>query len=236
VGSVLKITKLHFLTLFKWQIISCAGVLLLNFLISVVVIRLEEAGERAGGGDFVALVYMPIMGLIFFAPSFRYALSQGISRKKFFLAGILSMAVMSAILAVMVEIIFVINLQVANVWMIYELIYGTHNLLSIIVWEFAALLFLGILGWFICLIYYLGNRTTKILVSVAPFVLVPLIMLCNALVNGAISRALWQFCKTAMGYSVINPNPYIGMANMLAAAVVLTGFIYLLLRRAPIKD
>lgn len=235
-GSVLKINKLHFMALFKWQIISCSAVLLLNLLISVAVIRLTDTGRPAGSGDVIALLWMPIMGLIYFSPSFKYMLSQGVSRKRFFLAGSLSMAIMAAVLTVLVVIFYIINLKVANVWMIYEIIYRDQGLLGLVVWQFAALLFLGVLGWFIRLVYYVSNWITKLIVSIAPFVLVSLLVLFNALADGGIGRAILEFLKTVMGLSHTIPNPYIGMTSMLVAAIILGGPIFLLLRRAQIND
>ncbi len=235
-NSVLKVTKFQFVELYKWQIVSCVGVLVLNLLISMAIIRLTEEPGPVGGGDYVALIYMPIMGLIAFTPNFKYAVSLGITRKNFFLSGVLSLSGFAAVLAVAVGVIFIVNLQIANVIMLYKIIYHNQYILSLIVWEFAALCFLGMLGWFICMIYYLSNRTVKILVSIAPFVLVPLIMLFNTLVDGAIGRALWRFCKTAMGYSLFDANPYIGTGSLLAGAVIFAGLVYLLVRRAPIKD
>jgi hypothetical protein len=235
-GSVLKINKLHFIALFKLQIIICAAVLLLHVLISLAVIRLADTEGPAGTGDFIAMAWILIMGLIFFSPSFKYTLSQGVSRKTFFLAGSLSVVMIAAILAVLVVIFYVINLKVANVWMVFELIYRDQGLLGLVVWEFAVLLFWGVLGWFIRLVYYASNRNTKFIVSIAPFVLGALLVLFNALADGGIGRAVLEFLKTVMGLSYVSPNPYIGMASMLVAAVILSGSIFLLLRRAQIND
>lgn len=234
--SVLKIVKLHFIALFNWQIISCFAVLLLNLLISVAVIRLAHTEGPAGSCDIIAMFWVLILGLIFFSPSFRYTLSQGISRKRFFLATSLSMAIMAAVFTILVMIFYIINLKMANVWIIYKMIYGGQVLLGLVAWEFAALLFLGVLGWFIRLVYYVSDRRTKLLVSIVPFVLVSLLILFNALADGVIGHIMWQFLKTVMGLSYTSPNPYIGMASMLAAAVILSGPIFLLLRRAQAKD
>jgi hypothetical protein len=235
-SNVLTITRLHFKTLFATQIISCAAVLLLHILISVTVIKLADTAGPAGTGDFIALAWIPIIGLIFFSPSFKYTLSQGVSRKTYFLAASVSIALVAAVLTVLVVVFYVINLKVANVWMLYEMIYRDHGLVGLAAWEFAALLFLGILGWLIRLAYYVSNRLTKYIISIGPFVLVSLLILFNALADGAIGRAVWGFLKAVMGLSFSSPNPYIGMTSMLAAAVVLGGVVFLLLRRAQVND
>jgi hypothetical protein len=122
------------------------------------------------------------------------------------------------------------------VMMIYEFIYPSHNVLNILVWEFAGLLFLGMLGWFIRLIYYQSDRNTKLIVTFVPFVVISLLIFFNVLVDGAIGRGVWEFLKAIMGLTVSRPNSYIGAASMLVAGIIMGGPIYLLQRRAQIKD
>jgi hypothetical protein len=235
-GNVTKIIKFYFVNLVNLQIIVCAAVLLLHLLISLAVINLANTEGPAGVNDGVVICWMVIMGLIMFTPGFKYVLSQGVSRKRFFLAMSLNIVILAAILALLSTIFYVITLQIANVWMIYVLIYHNQSIPGIIAWEFALLLFLGLLCWFICLVYYVSDRKTKFLVSILPFVLASLLILFNALVNGAIGNAIGQFFITAMGLSGAAPSQYIGMASMLAASVIISVPIFLLLRRAQVKD
>ena len=235
-NNILKITKLHFTALFRVQAISCSAVLLLHILISVAVLKLVGPARPAGVGDFIALCWIFIIGLVFFSASFKYTLSLGISRKRFFLAGNLSIALLAALFAVLVVIFYVINLWVSNVWMLYPMIYKNQDLFALIVWEFAALLLLGVLAWCIRLVYYVSNRNIKFIVSIAPFILAALLILFNALVHGGMGRTLLEFIKILMGLSGAVPNPHIGTISMLAAAIILSGPIFLLLRRAQIND
>ncbi|MBN1191192.1 MAG: hypothetical protein JXA46_15655 [Dehalococcoidales bacterium] len=232
----MKINKLHFVALFSWQIITCFAVLLLNVLISAAVIRLTDYEGPAGTGDGIAMIWILVVGLIFFAPSFKYMLFQGISRKRFFLAGSLSMVTLAAVITVLVLVIYSINLQVANVWMVYKVIYGNHVSIGLVLWEFAAFLFLGMLGWFISLVYYVSNRIARYIVSISPIVLIILLVFFNALADGAISRTVLDFLITVMGLSSSDPNPYTGTVSMLAAAVIISGAVFLLLRRAQVND
>jgi hypothetical protein len=235
-SRIIKITRMTFAELYDSQILICSGILLLHVLISVAVIRLVNTPGPAGTGDFIALITIPILTIVFFSPGFKYVLSQGISRKTYFLAASLDIALLAAVLAVIVTIFYAISLKVANVWMIYKLLYRNENLLSVVIWEFGALFFLGMLGWFIRLVYYVSNRTAKYTVSIAPFVVAALFVLFNAMVDGRMGRAIWDFLKTVMGFSYVNPAPHIGMATMLAAAVILGGPVFLLLRRAQINE
>lgn len=234
-GSIIKITRLHFLSAFNGQIITCFANLLLNLVISIIALRVAD-GHRAGVCDFLALGWIFFIGLIFFIPVFRYTLSLGISRRTYFIAGSLGIFLLAAVMAVIVLLYQVINQRVAGMWMLYELIYPDQGLLGLLVWEFTSLLFLGMLGWLIRLIYYLSNRPVKFIISSAPFVIFLLLLLFNILLDGVIGRALLDFIKSFMGISGVTPNPYIGTGSMLAAAVILTAPVFLLMRRIQVYE
>jgi hypothetical protein len=235
-SSILKITKFHFLAVLKWQIVSCLAVLLINLLISAAVIKLTQTTHAAGTNDMIAMVYMFVLGIVIFSPAFKYVLYIGVSRRRFFLAMGLNIVLLAIIFAILVMIIYVSSQKIANEWTLYTLIYRDQNILGMLVWEFAIMLFLGVLGWFIRLVYYVSNRNTQLIISIAPIILISLLILFNALADGGIGQAFWEFLKTVMGFSTNIPNPYIGTVSMLAAAVILGVPIFLLLRRAQIKD
>jgi hypothetical protein len=234
--SIAKFIKFHFVNLFNWQLITCAAVLLLHLLISVGVIRLADVPGPAGVNDPIVICWMLIMGLVIVTPSFKYMLSQGVSRKRYFMAMGLNLVILAAIFALLSAVFYVITQQVANVWMIYELIYNNQNFLGIVFWEFGILLLMGSLAWLIRLVYYVSGVRAKVLVSVIPFVLASLLLLINPLLDGAIGSGLLQFLKAAMGLPSTAASPYIGMASMLAASVIISCPIYLLLRRAQVNN
>ncbi|MBN2325371.1 MAG: hypothetical protein JXQ30_16705 [Spirochaetes bacterium] len=235
-GNILKVAKFNFITLFNRQILICSAILLLHLLISAAVIRLANTEGPAGSNDVIVMCFALIMGLVYFPLSFKYILSQGISRKRFFLAMCLSFTFLAAIFALLSAIFYVINLKIANVWMVYETAYGDRSIPGMVVWVFSVSLFLGVLGWFIRLIYYVSGRNMQIFIAVAPFILAPVLLFLNILADGTIFSATGRFLGKVIGYSTTNPNPYIGVASMVAAAVILSGLVFLLLRRAQIKD
>ncbi len=235
-SSITKITKMYFSTLFNIQIITCAAVLLLHLLISWAVISLTSAPGPAGVNDIMVMFWIFIMALTIFTPGLKYVLSQGITRKKFFLSMNLNIALLAAVFALLSAVFYAISLKIANVWMIYDMIYRDQAILNAVIWEFALLLFLGMLGWFTRLVYYVSDRNARLIVSVIPFVLAPLLIFFNVLADGGIGRAILDFLKTVMGLSSATPNPYIGAASFLAGAVILACPIFLMLRRAQVKD
>jgi hypothetical protein len=240
-SNILKITKFHLLTLFKWQSIAFLATLVLNVLISVVVTRLVEASgsganTSAGSLDPTALVWMFIIGIVFFATSFKFMMSHGVSRRRFFLASGLSLVSMSAIWAILLTIFIVVSRTFTNIWVVFDLLYRGWDLVSMAVWEFAGMFLLAVLGWLIYLIYYVSGLKTKYIITAAPFVVIPLLALFNIMANGVIFEAIGKFVINAMGFASNVPNPYIGAGSMLIFSLILGGAVFLLIRRAQVND
>jgi hypothetical protein len=235
-STLTKAIRFHFINLFNMQIVIAVAVLLFHLLLSITIIRLVATASTAGSNDVVVMVWIFVLGLVVFTPSFKYLLSQGMSRRRFFTSMSASIALLAAVFALLSTVFYAINLKVARVMMIYEFIYPSHNIFSILVWEFAALLFLGMLGWLIRLIYYQSDRNTKLIVTFAPFVAVSLLIFFNILFDGAMGHGIWDFLKVVMGFTFSIPNSFMGAANMTAVAAILGMPIWLLLRRAQIKD
>jgi hypothetical protein len=238
-SNILKITKFHLLTLFKGQSYIFIATILLNILISVVVTHLvapNNTNAIGGSTDPVALIWIFVLGIIFFSQGFKFMLSHGVSRKRVFIASSISLAVMAVIWSLLVTLFVTISRMFTNIIAIYELLYRNRAPVSMATWEFAALLLFAVLGWFIYLIYYISGRKTKYLITAAPFVLVPLLMLFNIMAEGKIFYAIGRFFINIMGFASSTPNPYIGALSMLVTAVIFCGAIFLLIRRAQIKD
>jgi hypothetical protein len=240
-GNVLKITKFHLLTLFKGQSITFLATLLLNVLISVVVTYLVKAKNpdvrvTAGSLDPVALVWMFALGMVFFAQSFKFMLSHGVSRRRFFFAAGFSIASMAALWAIMVTVFVVVTRMFTNIWVVFDLLYRGRDAVSMTTWEFAAMFLFAVLGWFIYLVYYISGRKTKYIITAAPFVVAPLLVLFNIITNGVIFQVIGRIFINAMGFSSGVPNPYTAVVSMLLLAVAIGGAIFLLICRAQVKD
>ncbi len=235
-SSITKITKMYFSTLFNLQLLICVGVLLLHLLISWAVIHLVHAPGPAGVNDIIVIFWIFIMALTIFTPSFKYVLSQGVTRKEFFWAMSLNTVLLAGAFALLSIVFYAISLKAANVWMVYEMIYRDQSVLNALVWEFSLLVFMGMLGWFMRLIYYVSDRNAKLIITIVPFVLASLLIFFNILADGGIGRAILDFLKAVMGLSSATPNPYIAVASLLSGSVILSAPVYLMLRRAQVKD
>ena len=235
-----KVVKFQLLN-FKKQTLTCFSIIVLNIMISLVVSHfmqseIDGSNVSVGSIDIVAFIWIFILGIGFFKPSFKYMLSNGISRKKFFLASIQCFLIVAAGWSIAITLLTIISRRYTNIFMLYELLYKNLSALSLIAWMFAAFFLLSIFGWFINLIYYRSGSRVKLLISFFMFALAPLLLFFNIISSGIIFNAMAQFFIVTMGFSTNFPNPYIGTLSMLIFAMIICGFNFLLIRKAQVKE
>lgn len=242
--NIYKVSK-YLLDIFKMQFIICFSCIGFNILLAFAVTYLLSSAGRGsaitvGSIDIIAFIWMLILGLIFFKPSFKFMLSYGISRKRFFKGTMLCLIIISLLGAAAVMLISVASRNYVNINVLYEILYKNLHPLGFVVWSFTLLLLMGVLGLFINLLYYRSSRQMKYIISLSPLVLSASLTIFDILSNGGMLRSLFHFLVLAMGFpggvSESTPNPYIGALTMLTLSAVISGFIFLLIRRAPIKD
>jgi len=235
-SRILKIARFHLSNLFYTQTFIFAGVIVLNILISLAVTNSVENSTTAGSIDPIGMVWIFILGITFFSDSFKYLISNGVSRRRFFYSSVLSLAALAALWSVLIVFFVGISRLFTDLWVVFELLYRGQGVWSMLLWEFAILFMLAVLGWFFCLIYYVSSRRTRSLITVAPFILGPLLVLSNIMTEGRVFDALGRFIITSMGFGSSTPNPFIAILSLLIAAAVLCGANFLLVRRAQIRD
>jgi hypothetical protein len=86
-----------------------------------------------------------------------------------------------------------------------------------------------VVGWFITLAYYRSSPLVQWVISLAPFVLYCLLKVVDAGSGGVIFQAINEYQHTSMRMAVA---PF----TLLAYSAILCGLVYLLMRRAPLKD
>lgn len=238
--NIFKVTKYQ-LMFFKIQTAICFSVIAFNILISVVVgylIDAQNAGSRssAGSTDIIALTWIFILGLCCFKPSFKFLLANGVSRKRFFWGNIYCLAIVAGLWAVILTLLCVLARMFTRITVLYELLYENLNPIHAVVWTFAALFLLAVLGWCINMLYYRSTKRLKYAVTLAPFVLYGLLTVINQATGGILLRSISQFLIAAMGFSAGARSSYIGALTMLLFAAVICSLNFLLLRKAQLKD
>ena len=179
--------------------------------------------------DVVAGIFALLTGLVFFIVTFKVALANGISRKTFLVANLPAAWIAAAAFSIF-------NLVVVKVhglfWPIATIIgwnYPQIGWVELLILQFALYFLLTTTGWFITLAYYRSNVPVKWAISVAPFVLFGLLRVAQTRSGYPIFEAIWEYLLWSLR---LDRAPF----TLLAYAAILCGLVYLLLRRAPLKD
>ena len=113
---------------------------------------------------------------------------------------------------------------------ISDLIYNHIGWVESLALQTALYFLLVMLSRVITLIYYRSSKPVKWIVSLTPLMLIILDLQIYKSSVGESHRIIGEFVKISMG------TPYRAALSMLAYSAVLCGLIFLLIRRAPLKD
>jgi hypothetical protein len=175
-------------------------------------------------------IFVFIISLILFIPHFKVAMANGVSRKTFLLANLPAAAIVAAALSIFNLIVVLIHRLFWPINFISELIYPQTGWAGLLILQFGLYLLLIMTGWFITLAYYRSSVPVKWAISLSPFVLYGLLKVADAHSGGAISTSIGDYFWRSMW------GPDRAAVSWLAYAAILCGLVYLLLRRAPLKD
>jgi hypothetical protein len=182
--------------------------------------------------EVTAGIFILLISLLFFSNQFKVMLGNGVSRKSFFWANITTLAAISAAFALFVTLVTLAHLPFEPMTLLSQSLYIRSSLFDVSIFQLTAYFLLAILGWFIHLAYYRSGTAMRWVISLAPFFL--LWILISEMGR---SGVFWDLLTALMGFSdSTTPNPFIGSLSILALASLLSGVVYLLIRRAPLKD
>lgn len=179
--------------------------------------------------EFTAGMFALLTGLLLFIANFKVMLANGISRKTFLLANILAAVGAAAALSIFNFVVVLATGLFQPVILISHLIYPYSGWAGLLILQFALYFWLIVLGWFITLAYYRSSKPVQWALSLAPFVLFFLLQQDNSR-GGAITNPIREFLSVSM------LTPFRATTSMLAYAAILCGLVYLLIRRAPLKN
>ena len=233
--KLLHLTKFHVRSTYYYLFII-TGILLFNLLIAVLITSLDNTGESGSGSlDSVTLVHSFILGIVFFYSTFKFALLNGVSRRTYYLSSLLYLVIYSFFFTVITSITIVIAEAVTNTFTIYSLMYG-YNFISMFIWLFLACLFFELLGWLISCVFYRTYKKARLIISVSLLLVIPIFVFINYLSNRAFGISVLNFISAIFGFNSAIPNPFIAMVTLLVLSLILAGSIFLLVRKAGIRE
>lgn len=240
----------------KYQLYEYKKSLLIYYFVVTVVyasfyvasiISKDSNFETSGGISASTIVFLFIAGLNSFKETFLMSLQNGISRKTFLWGRVISVGVISIIMAVVDRALNgtfgLFNDERYQMVDIYAGVYPTRaSEVSSFLAVFESILLLVFMyfavtacGYLITAAYYRMNKAVKTIVSVGVptcvFIVIPII---DQFANGRISMAMYTFMRFATG--VNKGNPYIIMLSSLVVAFICFGLSWLLTRKAVVKD
>lgn len=182
--------------------------------------------------EATAAIFILLISLIFFSIQFKVVLSNGVSRKTFFWANLASFVVISAGFALFITLVTLAHLPFGQMTLISQSLYTGANLMDATFLQIALYFLVAVSGWLIHLAYYRSGTLLRWIISLAPFGL-----LWAVISSGRSSGILWETLVALAGFANHDaPQVYTAVLSLVGAAALLSGVIYLLLRRAPLKE
>jgi hypothetical protein len=234
--KILKTTRYLFRSVMGFMVIGFLSILGNLAITNAIFYFSRKAGEvdrqLSNHTEVTAGIFILLISLLFFSIQFKVMLDIGVSRKYFFWANIAALAAVSAVFALFVSLVTLAHLPFEPMILLSQSLYSGSSLFDSTIFQLAAYFLMAMLGWTIHLAYYRSGTAMRWVISLAPFVL--LWILASAIRS---SGDLWNLLAAMGGFSDPGaPNQYIGSLSFFALAALLGGVVYLLIRRAPLKD
>lgn len=198
---------------------------------------LGNAGSSVKGMEAASLIFLFVVGLNIFKASFLFSQANGVTRRHFYAASLMTVAAASLVVTVVDALLYgAMSLFLPREQSLFSMLYPVSGLPARLLWTLTANLACTVTGWFITLLYYRSGKPVKLLISIVPpiFLSVGLPVLNNA-TGGRFLSALGNFFAFMLGLGG-SPKAWAGSLGLLALAAVLSGLCFLLVRRAPVKD
>ena len=223
----------------KYQLRDYRTAVLVFYLVlaAMIALTLGISGRMEGhaslsGGSFI---FVFVIGLNCFKTSFRFAQANNLSRRVLYLATLLSLEGLAVIMGAVDVILDAVMDRLPIYLGLFDQIYGKSTVAKGL-WTTASLIFASSLGWMITMIYYRSNTVWKVIVSLSPAVVVPVLSIFNRLTGGRLIHSLLSFLKWAFGFAGETPNPYPAVLTFLVGSALIWAVNVALLYRAPVKE
>ncbi|HEX3016889.1 MAG TPA: hypothetical protein VHP31_03430 [Caproicibacter sp.] len=212
--------------------------------------------------DLTTMITIFIVGLTFFKDPFRFYISSGVSRKRFFAGMISALGITSAATALLDCVNALIFSQFLNYHSLYQMLLNPEKIGTLIsvktakgietgevfykiaftpsmllknfLWCVLAYFVCAMIGLFITVLYYRMSKVQKVIVSVSvpSFFLFVLPILDEYVARGSIGAVISKGFEWWVNCGV---NPAADIITRLLLAAVLAGITYYMVRKAEVK-
>jgi hypothetical protein len=188
--------------------------------------------------EFIASLFALMTGFVFFTTHFKVLLANGISRKTFWRANLLvALILASGFAAYNLALTELHRLVWPQAILISELIYPFSGWAGIWLLQSAGYLLLTLVGCFSALALYRSSPAGKWAIVFSPFALYALLRVVDALLQGKVFIAIDDYLHASMGIQANGETQaLVAVFSLSVYALLACGLLYLLLRRAPLKN
>ena len=180
--------------------------------------------------EVTASIFALLIGMLLFLITLKMAVANGVSRKTFLLANLPAALAAAAAFSVFNYVLYLLLRMFRPVTLISQQVYPQINGAGVVLLQIATYFLLIVAGWLITLAYARANNPVRWLISLAPFLLYGLLQLADAGSGGAVWAAVEAYQRASMG------TPLRSIITLVVYSSISVGLVYLLIRRAPVKD
>ncbi len=216
----------------------------------------SEGSLRSSGLEMASVIFLLVAGLNSFKSSFKFTQANNISRTAFskgLIVGTFPIALLMSVLDLIINRVY--NAFVPSPTN-FDMIYGSYrdrgmgsaggegivweqangalSLLGTVLWQFALYSAIFLLGVLITLVFYRSTKVIKAFIFAFPVILFLVINNTYGLLPVALQNASGQFIAGAFGWQ--SRNPYMAILSFGILGAVFALCIYLLVRRAEIRE
>lgn len=236
-NNILRTTKYLFndckksMAIFYGIILGLSAIMTYTYFI----FRQQATGDMSFGGfENSSLIFVFVLGLNAFKANFRFLQANNVSRKRFFVATILSFLAVAGVMAIVDQVLARTLQAIIPYKYLFQEVYKTNAILPNLIFSIAFLAFAAGLGWFINMLFYKCNAVMKLVLSLSPIVIFYLAYRLDVILNGAFSRGTAAFLKTILGLKT--GNSMIAALSFTVLFAIISGLNFVLVRRMTIKD
>lgn len=229
--DVFKVTKYQ-LHDFKKAIMVYYAIIY-TFTLCMLLIKLQFGGTfKISGFGSITMIFLFIAGLNSFKSDFKFMAAFNVSRKRFFLSSIITFTGVSLLMALVDAITNQISIYI-SLEGFYNSIYHNQYFVMDLTWTFSVFLFTLSVGFFITMLYYVCNKLMKIVVSLAPVLIIILWSIISYFTGGKLMKITNNVFDFMSGETT---NSYMAVISLLLLFALFSYFNYLLIRKMIIRD
>lgn len=213
----------------SWKAIAQFYVVILGIYIISVFIGGRSLIEING----VSFIFLFVVGLNIFKTEFLFAQANNISRCSFYLATALTIISLGFVVGLTDHLLsFFIGGNTIYRGLLYT-VYPAS--LPRFFAQVAFNIFVMLAGWLITMLYYRASSLFKVIISLAPIIIIWIFNKINAMIGGGLWQKIFNFLCKILGFGGEAPNVLPALLSFTVFSLFILVINSLLMSRMPIK-